>query len=167
MFEWFVGSLTGSRAPAPRGTAGKSAACCVAKPRNWSTVLRTNSADSATGIRRQSRQKFPDSRDSSPPSASVSRRLTLIPSECRCAIRFIEHRLGSLNVPWEGEPRIARDEIAKHVGRITLRPMLTTYVATGVWDWLGGLEPAAAMVVPGAGLVHSSPRTQFQIEVAA
>jgi hypothetical protein len=52
--------------------------------------------------------------------------------------RFIEHRLQNLNTLWEGEPRIAREEIAKHVGKITLRPMLRTYVATGVWDWLGG-----------------------------
>ena len=37
--------------------------------------------------------------------------------------RFIEHRLNSLNVLWECEPRIARDEIAKHVRKITLRPM--------------------------------------------
>jgi DNA invertase Pin-like site-specific DNA recombinase len=64
--------------------------------------------------------------------------------------RFIEDRLNSLNLLWEGEPRIARDEIAKHLRKITLRPMLRTYVATGVWDWLGGLEPAATMVVPGA-----------------
>jgi hypothetical protein len=81
--------------------------------------------------------------------------------------RFIEHRLRSLSSLWEGEPRIAREEIAKHVQKITLRPMVRTYVATGVWDWLKGLEPAATMVVPGARLVHSSPRTQFQIDVAA
>ncbi len=70
--------------------------------------------------------------------------------QMRDARRFIEHRLRSLDALWEGDPRVAREEIAKHVQRITLRPMLRTYVATGVWDWLRGLEPAATMVVPGA-----------------
>jgi len=37
----------------------------------------------------------------------------------------------------DGEPRIAREEIAKHVGKITLKPMFRMYIATGVWDWLG------------------------------
>jgi hypothetical protein len=64
--------------------------------------------------------------------------------------RFIARRLCNLKELWEGEPRIAREEIAKHVQKITLRPMLHTYVATRVWDWLGGLGPAATMVVPGA-----------------
>jgi len=64
--------------------------------------------------------------------------------------RFIELRLRNLKELWEGEPRIAREEIAKHVRKITLRPVLHTYVTTGIWDWLGGLGPAAAMVVPGA-----------------
>lgn len=41
--------------------------------------------------------------------------------------RFIEHRRASLNALWEGEPRIAREEIAKHVGKITLKPILRTY----------------------------------------
>jgi hypothetical protein len=71
--------------------------------------------------------------------------------------RFIEHRLRSLSSLWEGEPRIAREEIAKHVRKITLRPMLRTCVATGVWDWLGGLEPAATMVVPGARIELATP----------
>ena len=71
--------------------------------------------------------------------------------------RFIEHRLRSLSALWEGEPRIAREEIAKHVQRITLRPMFRTYVATGVWDWLRGLEPAATMVVPGARIELATP----------
>jgi hypothetical protein len=53
------------------------------------------------------------------------------------------------------------------VQTITLKPMLRTYVATGTWDWLGVLGGAAAMVVPGARRVHSSPRIEFQIEVAA
>jgi Recombinase zinc beta ribbon domain len=86
--------------------------------------------------------------------------------------RFIEHRLRSLSSLWEGEPRIAREEIAKHVQKITLRPMLRTYVATGVWDWLRGLEPSATMVVPGARLAPCNdssitPQIRFRIEVAA
>jgi hypothetical protein len=64
--------------------------------------------------------------------------------------RFVESRLEDLSALWDGEPRIAREEIAKHVGKITLKPMLRMYIATGVWDWLGVLGTAAAMVVPGA-----------------
>jgi hypothetical protein len=80
---------------------------------------------------------------------------------------FIEQRLRNLNALWEGEPRIAREEIAKHVRKITLRPILHAYVATGIWDWLGGLGPAAAMVVPGARLACYSPTIDFRIELAA
>lgn len=32
--------------------------------------------------------------------------------------RFIEHRLRNLSTLWEGEPRIAREAIAKHVQKI-------------------------------------------------
>jgi site-specific DNA recombinase len=63
--------------------------------------------------------------------------------------RFVESRLEDLSALWDGEPRIAREEIAKHVGKITLKPMFRMYIATGVWDWLGVLGTAAAMVVPG------------------
>jgi site-specific DNA recombinase len=44
--------------------------------------------------------------------------------------RFVESRLADLSALWDGEPRIAREEIAKHVGKITLKPMLRTYIAT-------------------------------------
>jgi hypothetical protein len=63
--------------------------------------------------------------------------------------RFVESRLRDLGALLEGEARLAREEIAKHVRKITLKPMFRTYVATGVWDWLGVLGSAAAMVVPG------------------
>jgi hypothetical protein len=46
--------------------------------------------------------------------------------------RFVESRVGDLSALWDGEPRIAREEIAKHVGKIILKPMLRTYIATGV-----------------------------------
>jgi site-specific DNA recombinase len=71
--------------------------------------------------------------------------------------RFVELQVASLSALWEGEPRIAREEIAKHVGKITLKPMLRTYIATGVWDWLGVLGTAAAMVVPGARIELATP----------
>jgi hypothetical protein len=64
--------------------------------------------------------------------------------------RFVTSRLRDLSALWGGEPRIAREEIAKHVQKIRLKPMLRTYIATGTWDWLGVLDGAAAMVVPGA-----------------
>jgi uncharacterized coiled-coil protein SlyX len=65
--------------------------------------------------------------------------------------RFVEARLRNLSRLWDGEPRIAREQIAKHVGRISLKPVHRRYIATGVWDWLGVLGSAAVMVVPGAG----------------
>jgi site-specific DNA recombinase len=64
--------------------------------------------------------------------------------------RFVASRLRDLSALWDGEPRIAREEIAKHVQKIRLKPMLRTYIATGTWDWLGVLGGAAAMMVPGA-----------------
>jgi hypothetical protein len=65
--------------------------------------------------------------------------------------RFVESRLRDLSAVWNNETRIAREEIAKHVGKIRLKPMSRTYIATGTWDWLGVLgQNAAAMVVPGA-----------------
>jgi hypothetical protein len=80
-------------------------------------------------------------------ASSDSQTVTL---QVRDTRRFVESRLSCLNALWEGNPRIAREEIAKHVQKITLKPVLRTYVATGVWDWLGVLGSAAAMVVPGA-----------------
>jgi site-specific DNA recombinase len=71
--------------------------------------------------------------------------------------RFVESQVANLSALWEGEPRIAREEIAKHVGKITLKPMLRTYIATGVWDWLGVLGTAAAMMVPGARIELATP----------
>jgi site-specific DNA recombinase len=71
--------------------------------------------------------------------------------------RFVECRLRNLSALLDGEPQIAREEIAKHVGKITLKPMLRTYIATGVWDWLGVLGDAAAMVVPGARIELATP----------
>jgi hypothetical protein len=85
--------------------------------------------------------------------------------------RFVGARLQNLSSLWGGEPRLAREEIAKHVQKITLKPVLRTYVATGIWDWLGVLGGAAAMVVPGARIACNShglnPSISFRIEVAA
>jgi site-specific DNA recombinase len=53
--------------------------------------------------------------------------------------RFVNTRLNDLSALWDGEPRIAREEIAKHVQKISLKPLLRTYVASGVWEWLGVL----------------------------
>ena len=71
--------------------------------------------------------------------------------------RFVTSRLRDLSALWGGEPRIAREEIAKHVQKIRLKPMLRTYIATGTWDWLGVLGGAAAMVVPGARIELATP----------
>jgi hypothetical protein len=57
--------------------------------------------------------------------------------------RFVRSRLRDLSALRDAEPRIAREEIAKHVQKIRLKPMLRTYIATGTWDWLGVLGGAA------------------------
>ena len=51
--------------------------------------------------------------------------------------KFVESRLSDLSALWEGEPRLAREGIAKHVQKIILKPTHRTYVASGIWDWLG------------------------------
>jgi hypothetical protein len=53
------------------------------------------------------------------------------------------------------------------VGKITLKLVVWTYVATGIWDWLGVPQRAAAMVVAGARIVCNSHKIPFHIEVAA
>ncbi len=68
--------------------------------------------------------------------------------------RFVESRLADLSALWDGEPRLAREGIAKHVQKITLKPMHRTYVANGNWDWLGSV---ANCVVPGARLAPFAP----------
>jgi hypothetical protein len=71
--------------------------------------------------------------------------------------RSVETRPQNLSALWEGEPRIAREEIAKHVQKITLKPMLRSYLAMGTWNWLGILEHVATMVVPGARIELATP----------
>jgi hypothetical protein len=80
--------------------------------------------------------------------------------------RFVESRLRDLSALWNGEARIAREEIAKHVRKITLKPVFQTYVATGIWDWLGVLGRAA---ISGAGGPACTvlPQAKFLVEVAA
>jgi hypothetical protein len=109
------------------------------------------------------------------------------PSKVRLQLRdmrkFVEARLKSLRSMLTGEARLVRAEIAKHVQKITLTPEGRAYVASGGWDLLGSVGIAcnshtfaensgacgdlAVRVVPGARLVHSSPQTEFRIEVAA
>ncbi|MGO9639893.1 MAG: recombinase family protein, partial [Candidatus Acidiferrales bacterium] len=40
--------------------------------------------------------------------------------------RFVQTQLGNLSALWDGEPRLAREEIAKHVQKITLKPVFRT-----------------------------------------
>jgi len=51
--------------------------------------------------------------------------------QLRHTCRFVTNRLRDLGALWNGEPRIAREEIAKHVRKIRLEPRLRTYFATG------------------------------------
>jgi hypothetical protein len=72
--------------------------------------------------------------------------------------RFVESRLEDLSALWDGDPRIAREEIAKHVGKITLKPMLRMYIATGVWVWFGVWEPRLLWWCRGPGMDRTSAR---------
>jgi hypothetical protein len=90
--------------------------------------------------------------------AAISERLkSFDPAALRLQMRdtrrFVEVRLKDLSALWDGDPRLAREEIAKHLQKITLG----TYVATGTWDWLGALSGAAGMVVPGARIELATP----------
>jgi site-specific DNA recombinase len=77
--------------------------------------------------------------------------------ELRDTRRFVSNRLENLSALLRKDSRIAREEIAKHLQKITLKPALRTYVATGTWDWLGVLGGAATMVVPGARIELATP----------
>jgi hypothetical protein len=60
--------------------------------------------------------------------------------------RFVESRLEDLSALWNGEPRLGREGIAKHLQKIYLKPMHRTYVASGNWDWLGNLANCGQMI---------------------
>src|SRR6267143_1123078 len=64
--------------------------------------------------------------------------------------RFVEVRQRDLRKLLNGEPRIARAAIGKHVQKITLTPEGRTYIASGSWDLLGA-GAVAVSLVPGAG----------------
>jgi hypothetical protein len=78
--------------------------------------------------------------------------------------RFVEMRLKYLGALWDGDPRIAREEIAKHVRKIELKPLLRTNVATGVGiAWSTGNR----VCYGGAGGQISTVRaTEFSLAVA-
>jgi hypothetical protein len=63
--------------------------------------------------------------------------------------KFVEVRLRDLRKLLNGEPRIARAAIGKHVQKITMTPEGRTYIASGSWDSLG-LGAVAVSMVPGA-----------------
>ncbi len=70
---------------------------------------------------------------------------------------FVESRLKNLQSMFAGEPRLARAEIAQHVQKITLKPAGKTYLASGVWNWLGGV---AVRMVPGDRI---APRVRMRL----
>jgi hypothetical protein len=84
--------------------------------------------------------------------------LRTVKLQIRDTRRFVESRLEDLSALWDGEPRIAREEIAKHVGKITLKPMLRMYIATGVWVWFGVWEPRLLWWCRGPGMDRTSAR---------
>lgn len=62
--------------------------------------------------------------------------------------RFMGERLHDLRKLLNGEPRIARAEIGKHVQKITLTPDGKAFVVSGEWDLLGS-DAVAVSMVPG------------------
>jgi hypothetical protein len=70
-------------------------------------------------------------------------------SHLRDTRKFVEVRLRGFRKLLNGEPRIARAAIGKHVQKITLTPEGRTYIACGSWDLLGAGAVAVSMV-PGA-----------------
>jgi hypothetical protein len=87
-------------------------------------------------------------------NSRVSNRL--IKFRLRDTRRFVESRLKNLQSMFSGEPRLARAAIAQHVQKITLKPEGRSYIASGVWDWLGGV---AVTMVPGARFAPRVPQS--------
>jgi hypothetical protein len=77
-------------------------------------------------------------------------------SRLRDTRKFVEARLRDLRKLLNGEPRIARAAIGKHVQKITLTPEGRTYIAAGSWDLLGAGAVAVSMV-PGARIELATP----------
>jgi site-specific DNA recombinase len=77
-------------------------------------------------------------------------------SHLRDTRKFVEVRLRDLRKLLNGEPRIARAAIGKHVQKITLTPEGRTYIASGSWDLLGAGAVAVSMV-PGARIELATP----------
>jgi hypothetical protein len=69
--------------------------------------------------------------------------------------RFISRRKTNPQGTWRrGEPRLAREGIAKHLQKISLQPMHRTCVASGNCHSLGNV---ANCVVPGARIELATP----------
>jgi len=63
-------------------------------------------------------------------------------------------RLRHLQSVLNGEPRLARAEIMKHVQKIDLKPEGKIYIASGSWNLLGSV---AVTMVPGARIARCRP----------
>jgi site-specific DNA recombinase len=67
--------------------------------------------------------------------------------------KFVLSRLRDLGALLNSEAQVARAEIAKHVGKITLRPRAGRYEASGNWNWMG----VAVWMVPEARIELATP----------
>src|SRR2546423_2547856 len=63
-----------------------------------------------------------------------------------------------------GERRLVPAAIAQQVQKITPKPVGKTYIAIGVWDWLGGV---AVRMLPGGRIVPDGLCSDFRLDVAA
>ena len=69
--------------------------------------------------------------------------------------RFVEDRLRDVRSLLNGDPRVARAAISKHVQKITLTPDGRVFIASGEWDLLG-FGADTFMLVPGARIAPSA-----------
>jgi hypothetical protein len=109
------------------------------------SFLRTRMASEAAGLEAQHRDLTEKLTASEPRAIKLRLRDTR---------RFVETRLQNLQSMFCREPCLVRAAIAQHVRKITPKPAGKSYIASGVWDWIGGV---AVRMVPGARIELATP----------
>jgi hypothetical protein len=77
--------------------------------------------------------------------------------------QFVTKRLSDLRAIFEQDVSIAREELAKHVTKITLKVENGRYVAEGLWDWLRPRRNYGA----GGQTCTILPKAKFFADLAA
>jgi hypothetical protein len=113
-----------------------------------SSFLQTRLASETAGLEAQHRNLTEKLAASEP--CALKRRL-------RDTHRFVETRLQNLQSMFEGEPGQGRDRAAQ---KITLTPAGKSYIASGVWDWLGGVAVGRGRIASNSQSPVASVATQ-------